>query len=616
MRVGGCLALLIAAFACGGCSRGESIPVEPVGVNLDAIPDRRFTLLAPLNEDRSQHAAVQLEDGRAWIVGQDGLILACDSRRNWRREECPRPETLYDAVAGPDGRVWACGGGGSIVVREADGWRTEETGTDADLRSLWSDGAGIWAVGEGGTVLQRTGGSWRRIECPTASSLNGISGDGSVYWVCSYDSLLLRYEEGEWIDESDGPWETGYFTSIARPEGGPVVLANLGELYRRAEQGWRHVEREQADGGPVGRLHARGGELWYESSDHVGRIRLGANSWSAIRYEGGAGTYFPNLGLAAGRDLLVAYDGGQVEWIGEDGVVTPEMIGEPDRNALPFELADGTQGFFDSRGLFAWNGMRFDGLAWDFRAFEEIHFEAREVDGGSPSDLYVATLFGLYHVVDGVAVARLEVEDTPGRRMMRVDAAGDLYFSQDDGLYRVAAGTLTPVRVEEVGATRHWVERLRSDRIVAVDGWLLCHVLEDGDWTSRDMSVPPSYLWEMDDGAMAAFHFGYSWSDPTVLMFWRGDSAETKVPFRLVPGDETQVVESVRRGLHGVYACTREPSRIFRLDESDPLAARWDAVTGLYAGDATEFLPLDDGSLLVCDNRNDHILLYRDRFAD
>lgn len=624
---------LCALFALGGCSQGESIPVEPVGLSLDAMPDPFFRTVAPLNDDLNLYDCVQLEDGRAWIVGEAGLILKRGSNGVWYREDSPNESNLLHVVADQDDRLWCVGADGTVLVHDAGGWSAEPTGTDQTLREIHVTADGIWVVGDGGTVLRRTAGVWAPVECPATTNLTGVwfdAGTGTLF-VCGNMGAMLSYADGTWADESDGPWESLDLRSVVQPDGcNPVTVSReqyisfdmiqFTTMYERTAEGWQAMDiPQEIQESWINRLKAVGPDLWIEKAwNGVDRLRFETGAW--ILAENLDAEFFGSnmhVGVAAGRDRLLIDNYGGINWADAAGRVTPDPAGEMDGFGCLFRMADGSNGFVDDRGLFYWRDGRLQVMALDYDEDEPSNRYTEVVDGLSVDDFFVSGQDGLYHMVDGVAVLHLELEDRPRELELAVGADGDLFLSLYDGVWHLPPGASELVKVEELEPLTPEIRRTRSGRIVGWDWHYFC-VFEDGEWTVEEMTMrlSPDFVWEVTDGVFGMYNDTFYVSNTASLHFWQQGTPGMTVVSSLVPGNRSLTISELRVGEQGLYACTREPSRLFRLDAGDPLSGRWDAITGVYVGYAGDFLPLDDGSLLVIDTRKDEILLYRDRYDD
>lgn len=168
------------------------------------------------------HALWRHPDGRLFAVGWMGAILVLDGEK-WRSERgclvdddgryaANVENTPLFALTGNDaGKLWAVGDNGTILTSAGDGsWSQEISGTAAHLRAIavLPDGD-LFAAGADGTVLLSNGqGDWQAIDCPVRTgfqAIHALAADdfllaGGRYFVDhnGFRGDLLRYHRGEW----------------------------------------------------------------------------------------------------------------------------------------------------------------------------------------------------------------------------------------------------------------------------------------------------------------------------------------------------------------------------------------------------------------------------------
>lgn len=154
-------------------------------------------------EDFHLRAAWLGPDGRAWALGEGGLIL---SRRNgvWgtegRRAARGKNELRGLGLLGKD--IWASGRrmipGGGVVVRRLAGqaaWVLDFT-ADVDLYGLSvSPGGTIWVVGKAGRVLRRHAGQqgWVSFNIQGEPLLRGVWSNDTEAWIVGRYHMTLRF---------------------------------------------------------------------------------------------------------------------------------------------------------------------------------------------------------------------------------------------------------------------------------------------------------------------------------------------------------------------------------------------------------------------------------------
>ncbi|MES0875026.1 WD40/YVTN/BNR-like repeat-containing protein [Sinimarinibacterium thermocellulolyticum] len=147
------------------------------------------------------------DDGRAWVVGELGLVL--------RSED--------------GGQTWSVGHAGESAV----------DGVDPTLfgLSVRADGVGF-AVGQEGYVLRTDddGVSWSAIERPTHANLLDVtaSADGTVLATGMRDMLLSRDHGRSWTRVQGADIATGWYSGAAQPGGdaAPLVVGNAARILR------------------------------------------------------------------------------------------------------------------------------------------------------------------------------------------------------------------------------------------------------------------------------------------------------------------------------------------------------------------------------------------------
>lgn len=137
--------------------------------------------------------------GRAWVVGNDGLMLERLAKgQPFRRLPQAGNQNLYAVwMASADaGTGWAVGGN---IVRLSGGEVVNVEGAPGSLFDVWGfDESDLWAVGANGLVFRNRGNGWVQLEVGTRNTLERVRGrryaDGSreVFLVGEFGTVL-RY---------------------------------------------------------------------------------------------------------------------------------------------------------------------------------------------------------------------------------------------------------------------------------------------------------------------------------------------------------------------------------------------------------------------------------------
>lgn len=187
-------------------------------------------------------------------VGWMGTILSFDGVQ-WRHQRggvidpdtkgyanCTENTPLFDLTGAIDGRAWAVGDGGMILALDQGQWQAQDSHVQANLRSITrSPGGRLFAAGGEGTVITSSGdGQWQRLDCPVAAGFTSVL-------ALSDNELLLgggRYfvDQGRFCGELVR-WHDGQFTvlEIAKEmpriralrayKNGVLIAADSGHLY-------------------------------------------------------------------------------------------------------------------------------------------------------------------------------------------------------------------------------------------------------------------------------------------------------------------------------------------------------------------------------------------------
>ncbi|MBU1671096.1 MAG: hypothetical protein KKF41_04335 [Actinobacteria bacterium] len=259
-------AALLAAAGCGG----------PTTLRVALRSDTRFSL----------SGISALEDGSAFAVGEDGVVLRMEPGGAWREEPAATSHDLVGVFALDAAHVWAVGSAGTILFYDGTSWMPQDSGTEVELTGVtatdpdhaWACGWGeevlffdgerwtrqhqgmaslrgiaaadpdhVWAVGSNGTILFYDGGSWSRQDSETTVELTGVCvGDGGA-WACGLAGRLLEFR-GAWRTVRSGD---EMFRGIARSGDGTLWVVGYqdftfstdpGSVVLRLDGGWMGLE--------------------------------------------------------------------------------------------------------------------------------------------------------------------------------------------------------------------------------------------------------------------------------------------------------------------------------------------------------------------------------------
>lgn len=597
------LALVLAA-----CGEGERIPVVPGFASLDQPPDPHFITLVPICAEDEPRAAIWTGDDYACVVGTRGLVVSRTGDAPWWREPLDTASDLLALVADGRGNPVAVGENGIVAERSDGAWTLGRAGPGGSLRALAVAGDEVWAVGDDGVLLRRAGpGRWTRQECPTAADLADVCARGDTLVVCGAGGVVLQRAGGHWTDLQQGDWADHDVRSVASLPAGPV-WAVADSVYEFDGVDWAAVPLAYAQAEEIRELQARHGAFWLTLESSVRRYTATDGTWLDRRFYGSTG-----IQCAAPLDadtLLIATASGDLIW-NRDGQRRDDPAGANGRWRL-VRFEDGQVGAISNSGVLGVGraGIRLLHGLEDAPSF----YKAEACVGRSPDDLYMRYGSDLYHFRDGLLASSWEL-DNPFYNWsdLALDPDGFLYASSRAGLFRLVDGALRlELGDEEVGDEIGLVQGLAGTMLA----WSRRGIWrrQDGQWhilTTRGCS----YCAELPDGTIVAVVKGDASSNnkPDLLLVWRegaGVFVEREAP--LVPGSRDIWIQEAVQGPDDLYVYTDRPSRVFRL-AGDPLAPRWEPVAGPLDGEIEQMVVLDDGSLLVHEGRNDHILLRRPR---
>lgn len=200
-------------------------------------------------------------DGRIFAVGDRGHILVSEDGGNtWVQCRVPT-RSMLNAVAAVDGkRAWAAGHD-SVILHTSDGGTTWErqhwAPEDASpLFDLWFENAnhGL-AVGAYAYVLETHDGgkTWeRRIVDEEQRHWNNLveAEDGTLFVGAEFGTVFKSEDRGRTWEALDTPYGGTYFGAV-NLKGGPLLIFGLrGRVYRSEDEGqsWEQIEVDTTSG--------------------------------------------------------------------------------------------------------------------------------------------------------------------------------------------------------------------------------------------------------------------------------------------------------------------------------------------------------------------------------
>ncbi|MBT9554388.1 MAG: apolipoprotein N-acyltransferase [Myxococcales bacterium] len=198
--------------------------------------------LTPRDGDEAVLAIASGGDDATMAVGARGLAMQYDAGR-WNRLDTGTDKDLRGLWVGQasaslsrvDGVPWfafAVGDAGTLLIRDADGWRSVVTGVGASLNAVDAlDARSAWIVGAHGTLLQCNGNEVTPVASETQVALNDVwAGDDGEVIAVGQLGVVLHRQGGDWEKRSLG---AGNLHAIAGDSDHTVVVGDGGVWIRR-----------------------------------------------------------------------------------------------------------------------------------------------------------------------------------------------------------------------------------------------------------------------------------------------------------------------------------------------------------------------------------------------
>ena len=144
-------------------------------------------------------------DGHAWQLLRGGVI----DTQGGRFAACEENTPLFAIAGNSQGQAWAVGDDGIILHFDGNQWQRESSQTQVNLRAVTCGPDNIvYAAGGEGTVLRRDAqGLWTKLDCPLGSGFHAMALldddtlllGGGRYFVDQggFRGELVRYQNGE-----------------------------------------------------------------------------------------------------------------------------------------------------------------------------------------------------------------------------------------------------------------------------------------------------------------------------------------------------------------------------------------------------------------------------------
>ncbi len=590
---------LVWSVPLSGCSKGETIPLVGAGNVCDRPADPRWTTLSPLGDLLSPLDGVSTPDSQMCVVGSGGLALWKEGDQLFTRESTGTDRDLNSVALLGDGTLVAVGDAGTLSFRQGGVWQALQLapGHDFSLVTAGAEQGGsdqAWAVGSGGLVA--TGGSsphsWSIEPFPATADLTGAAARHDTLVVSGGGGCLFMRVVDQWHDLSDGPWGDNNVVSVLWPETGPLV-ALADSFYVLGPDGWRVPAREgYFNDYPLVRGKLGQGFLWYQEPNYLRYVEVDEEPWIFHPFYGSSQieSFIPGQG----GDVLVLTIGGELLW--QDREFYPRYEDPAGRMYLNlFQLADGTSGTWDDKGLLVPSqGRLVRALALSGEDHPRFGY-TNLVVGHSLRDFYYIVGDDVLHYLDGVSTEVVDLDSSIRSAML--DGQGNLHLSDNFGLWRwdgTATTHLLPIDDDhriflfQKTAQGTLVAQCRGD----------VRYLDEAGWAP--LPVPELFLAAEDTPGDLALHI---WTGEMRTMLWRKGVGPLREwdfsPFDACPDLDFDGGWDSPLGLH---IFSREPGLVLR-QVGDPLDRNWDLVAGATSYQIMSIVVLPDGALLArCDS--------------
>ncbi len=585
-----------------GCSEGETIPLVPPGTVCERPLDPTWYDLTNVSAGRTPRDVVWPAGQMPIVVGDEGLLLECESYGSWSSVDSGVSSDLQVVAVTADGVVVAAGEDGAVTVRINGNWEAQDLGIPTNWRDVRTQGREVWLAGEGGALaVGIPGESWSRVEFPDTTDLLGVCVFADSVFVAGTNGLLKVRAGGQWLDQGLPEWENEGVNSVVRIPDGRLAVLKGSNLIIRELTGWQSVEDFYCSC-YENHLKIIDGLLW-GAGEHVWNVDLSTSP----RESQVIATPQSIKGFAVGPAGRVFSGGllGLLTWSLPLGDGIFENRADPAgrisaRKLIRFK--DGTVVVPASLELFRVTSSgvkRVEGLSREVLNYLN---SGVVLCGHSLADFYVANGLGvsLVHCLAGEVVSQ---EDIPGSggsiQGMVMDDMGQICLNNSDGLWFFSQGEWELYPKDE----RLELYLTSFQTFVGLSRDFALYRTTTG-WIPIDLEDRAIQVMENESGTLEFMSRYFDW-------FWweKGTGANGSRQLDPIPGCENTRSEYSSDTLLGTLFATYGHSLVLKMP-ADVARGDWELVAGPCKRQIEIMQVLEDGNLVAVDHSKNYIMIH------
>lgn len=595
------LILLVSCLQLTGCNEGESIPLSPSSSMCEQPLDPAWHQVGGICGNKDPEAAVWTEGRMPVVVGSDGLIVECDSDRQWSTPAQLSGDNYYTLVSNSDDFVVAAGTYGTVGFSPEPGvWENQEMDMDGHWLSACADGKKIWLAGSDGVLASiLPGEEWEFFQSPGERDLYSICAYGDSVFVGGNSGSFQVMVNGQWQDLENPGLADRRVKDILRLDDGRLLLS-AGGLFIREESGWVLVPEM---GQPYfdGEIQLKDGFLWVQESV-LRRFDTSSNPWSERSIE--SISYYDAMAPGPDNQILLASNSGRMIWCDllDDGTINMELDLAGDMGVRRLTcLLDGTLLFPGWWGFYEITG----------RGPRQIHGISDEVfdlaslnsfiSGQSLDDFYLITGSRLLRCQGGIPTEDIPIpEEVEYVRELTIDRDGRAWVAGRGGLF-----------CWEGGQWQSWLGRDAREIFVTQNGTVvLRHSSRDFSYLGNSGLVPLRFqgaiqgVAEPEPGHLV---FLSEYFEETWWQMGTGASQTNWVHPRPECGGLN--IEVSLDSTRGFLVATENYSMVLKRDENFQYD-NWELVAGPCMHEIRSLQELEDGRLVALGDETGVILIY------